>query len=197
MKYISGVDVSTWQKNFNFLERSEKGDRFAILRAGYSTKKDVEFTKHYIKAKKANLFIGVYQYTHATTEAEATAEAEALVSWLTDTTTHLPIFLDIEEQKVVNLHSSQIEKNYLAWEKVLRSKGYRTGIYANLSTWRSKFTPPLQKRAIKWVAKWSNSEPEFSWDIWQYTSTDGKLDKNYLHDYFLQAIMDGNYLLKR
>lgn len=194
MAYKTGLDLSTWQRNFNLLEREKIGDRFVILRGGFSTTKDKEFENHYLKARGANLFIGAYQYTHATTEAEAIAEAESLVAWLSDKTVHLPIFLDIEENKVVALRNEQIEKIYLAWENVLQSHGYKTGIYANLNTWRTKLTTNLHKRAIKWVAKWSSSEPGMPWDIWQFTSTNGKLDKNFVHDYFLTAIMDGKYL---
>lgn len=187
-----GIDISTFQRGIDLEERVNKGDRFVIIRSSYDNKKDVEFDKHYKNACDACLFIGAYHYAYATTPKEAETEANTMVKALKDKVLHMPVFYDLEDKTLAKLSPKEIEAIYLAWEKILNQHGYKTGVYANADWYRNKLTDNVKKRAVKWVALWGN-EPPFPWDIWQYTSSNGKLDCNKVHDYYLQYLMKGGY----
>ena len=47
-----GIDISTWQKEYPYDRANAEGVQFAILRAGFRTKKDNQFEIHYANAKR-------------------------------------------------------------------------------------------------------------------------------------------------
>ena len=71
-----GIDLSKWQKGFNFDKAKKDGVEFIILRGAYSTKKDVCFEDFYKKCKKKGIPVGVYHYTMARTVEQAKKEAD-------------------------------------------------------------------------------------------------------------------------
>lgn len=70
-----GIDISRWQQGIDLDRAAAEGVEFVILRAAYSTDKDVQFETFYAKCKKLKLPVGAYIYTMARNTAEARAEA--------------------------------------------------------------------------------------------------------------------------
>lgn len=67
MSKVFGIDISKWQKGFNFDQAIAEGVKFVILRGAYACGKDAEFDRFYAAAKAKGLPVGVYQYSMATT----------------------------------------------------------------------------------------------------------------------------------
>ena len=49
MSKTFGIDVSTWQGNFNFKQAADEGVKFAIIRGAYNRIKDNRFEEYYKK----------------------------------------------------------------------------------------------------------------------------------------------------
>ena len=75
---FKGIDVSVWQGNIDFNKVKSAGIDFVIIRAGYGNgNKDKWFEENYRKAKAAELHIGAYWYSYATSSVGATQEAQS------------------------------------------------------------------------------------------------------------------------
>ena len=74
-----GLDVSKWQGSFDFNSAVKEGVLFTIIKGGGGDDglyKDGMFERNYISAKKAQLPVGVYWFSKATSPEEAKKEAE-------------------------------------------------------------------------------------------------------------------------
>lgn len=182
--YFEGVDISYAQPNYNFTGY----ETFVLLRTGYSTSKDKQFENNW---KNCKSYKGVYHYSYANSVEEIVNEAKTIIKILNGRKLDLPVFIDLED-KSITVNKNELEKMYLEWEKIINKNGYVTGVYANLDWWRNRISTNVRNRAVKWVAKWSDKEPsDFHWDIWQYTSSNGKLDRNRVHDYYMGNVIKG------
>ena len=93
-----GIDLSKWQKGFNFEKALAEGVEFIILRGAYSTSKDTCFEDFYKKCKAKGIPVGVYHYTMAKTVDEAKKEADAMLKILAGKQFEYPIYLDVEDK---------------------------------------------------------------------------------------------------
>ena len=75
-----GIDISTYQRDMNLGQAKNEGVKFAIIRGMYGNGKDTAFESNYQKAKNAGLGVGVYWWTRAVNEAQASEEAQILVN---------------------------------------------------------------------------------------------------------------------
>ena len=62
---IKGVDLSYCQEGISFPALKQAGVKFAIIRAGFSTKKDVTMGKFVADCKKHSIDYGFYWYSYA------------------------------------------------------------------------------------------------------------------------------------
>lgn len=186
MNYIKGIDISKWQGNYNLADRVKNhGCKFVIMRVGFgrgTNNKDVQFENNYKKAVACGILKGGYQYSYAVNVEQARQEATVLVAWLNGREFELPIFWDVEDKSQQYLSKATLEEMYFAWAEILEKAGYVAGVYANSYWYQSKLSDKVKNNTVKWVAKWSKTEPTQEWDIWQFTSNDGKLDENYIKD---------------
>ncbi|MDD6790512.1 MAG: GH25 family lysozyme [Lachnospira sp.] len=142
---------------------------------------------------------GVYYYSEATNEQEATLEANNLIERLKGRNPQLGVFVDVEAtdayqkagidpykdgDKIVELADRMLS--------MIKKAGYVPGIYANTDYFDNVLYPASHFYSeIRWVARYynynsnpsdSNPIPEGDWDIWQYGSTgsvagiDGNVD---------------------
>jgi len=100
---IFGIDISVFQKGFDFKKAANEGVKFAIIRGAHtasdkSYNKDSQFENHYKNAKANNIDIGVYYYSKAITYEEGKKEALFLYdNCLLGKTFEYPIYIDIED----------------------------------------------------------------------------------------------------
>lgn len=170
MSKIFGIDVSTWQGNFNFKQASDEGVKFAIIRGAYNRSKDNRFEEYYKNAKEAGLNVGVYQYSMATTVEEALAEAKFLENnVLINKKFELPIYLDIEDNVHKNLTKSQVSDIAKAWLNYLEEKGFFVGVYSNKSFLETYLNDNIRTDYSIWVAQWAaECTYEGPYGMWQF-----------------------------
>ena len=179
-----GIDVSHWQNDINYdaLTKSQSID-FMIIRAGQGLNvNDRKFERNYTYAKKYGIPLGVYLYANAQTVDEARKEANHLVDLLKGKNFELPVFYDVEAQENVDINIITSMCNEFC--KILKSAGYKTGIYASKYYFMYKiYSNKLPPDCAIWVASYGRDDGTIpkdtykyygNWDIWQYTST-GKI----------------------
>lgn len=192
MSKVFGIDVSVWQGNFNFLQATREGVKFAILRGAYNLSKDTRFEEYYRNAKAAGLDVGSYHYTMATTVNEAIQEAKFLLdNVLAGKKFELPIYFDIEDQVHKNLSKAQVSAITRAYLEYLEPRGYWVGVYSSKSFIDTYLEEDIKKQYAMWVAQW-NTECTYQgqYGMWQFggetnlirtTKINGQtVDQNYM-----------------
>ncbi len=186
------IDVSTWQGDINFNKLKESGCEYVIIRAGFGREtyqKDDMFETNYRKAKAANLKVGVYWFSYATSVNEAFDEANACLYCLGGKDLDLPVYYDLEYAPAIyNMSSSSYTQMAVNFCKTIENASYKAGIYASASVWGGY---PLQQKTIKdsgysiWNAEW-NDYCSIDCDIWQFTDgyyvdgINGNVDCSYI-----------------
>lgn len=79
---MKGIDVSSYQKKPDWAKVKKSGVRFAILRIMNSKGKDTSFEHNYKGCRAEGIPVGVYRFSYALSEAQARAEAEAVLKEL-------------------------------------------------------------------------------------------------------------------
>ena len=187
-----GIDVSKWQKGFDFKLARQQGKTFCIVRAGRTTSDgrqvmDECFYENINGAKNAGMDVGIYFYSLATDAVTAHREAEWINHLLTTDlcNTHLKagIWLDVEDKKQSSLSPEKLTSVVMAAINRLNSYGVYVGIYSSFNF----LTQNLVLRNIPdyvplWVAQYAKVNQLKSWyprkqiPVWQY-SDKGKVGK--------------------
>ena len=197
------IDVSTHQKEIDWLKAKNQGVRGAILRIGYTgwgsleSYIDAYFERNYKGVTQVDLPVGVYFYSVAITEKEAIDEARFTLELLKGRKLDLPIFFDTEEQNRTPDNQSNIGKTRLTkvarafCDYILNNSKYQVGVYASKSWFENKLNYDNIAEYMIWVAQY-NDVCTFKqhYDIWQYSSTvvldgvsghSGMVDANWLY----------------
>lgn len=198
------IDVSTHQKEIDWVKVKNQGVRGAILRIGYTgwgsleSYIDAYFEKNYQGVTQVNLPVGVYFYSVAITEQEAINEARFTLELLKGRKLDLPIFFDTEEQNRKPYNQSNIGKSKLTsvtkayCDYILNNSQYKVGVYASKSWFENKLNYDDIAHYVIWVAQY-NSVNTFKkpYDIWQFDSQyylagvsghSGMVDANWLYE---------------
>ena len=172
---IKGVDISYCQEGINFAELKKAGIKFAIIRAGFSTKKDVTMDKFIADCKAYNIPYGFYWYSYAMSVAEAKAEAEKCVEVINGLSPTYPVFFDMEEKKQINgLNNKTRTDMAKAFCEVIRNAGFTPGIYANPSFMECYYNKAeLVGKYEIWLAHWTSSpnkpsKYDYGQKMWQW-----------------------------
>ncbi len=181
-----GIDVSTFQHtiDFDLLKSTRKVD-FVIARVGYGRndyQKDDQFERNYSECKRLNIPIGTYVYSYASDIEGAYAEAYNVLNWLSGKEFELPVFYDLEDHKSQgDLSVDVLTQMANVFCGVLKSHGYKTGIYANKYWLENKIdVNELPEDYSIWFAAYGINdgyipEEKFEYfgkhEIWQYSST--------------------------
>lgn len=180
MGYI--VDLSHHQQSakINYSVFCKQLD-LAIIRIQYGTSTiDRGYKNHINKMKQYQVPFGVYAWVRGKNEAEMRKEARSFYEHAKE---FEPLFyaLDVEEKLMDNIRQG-IEW-YVDELKSLTSKPI--ALYVANHLYKS-FNLNVQKFDFVWIPKYSNSQPVFPCQLWQYTSKgklngyDGVLDLNKL-----------------
>ena len=156
---IKGVDISHWQKGIDFSALKQAGVQFAIIRAGYSTKKDDAMDKFIADCRKYGIDYGFYWYSYAMSIEQVMAEAEMCIEIIKGLSPTYPVFYDMEEKSQINgLDTATRTKMAVAFcEKVSRA-GFKAGIYVNPFFMENCFDKSkLIGKYDIWLAHWTNS----------------------------------------
>ena len=156
---IKGVDLSYCQEDISFPAMKQAGVKFAIIRAGFSTKKDVTMDKFVADCKKYGINFGFYWYSYAMSVKQAEFEAEKCVEVIKGLSPTYPVFYDMEEKKQISgLNTDTRTKMAIAFCERIRKAGFKPGIYANPSFMENYYDRSrIVGKYDIWLAHWTNS----------------------------------------
>lgn len=197
-----GVDVSDYQGNVDWTAVKNAGMDFAILRLGWrgSTQGllhvDETFEQNFENATDAGLFVGVYFFSQAVTEAEAEAEADFVVETLNGRKVAYPVVFDWEtpmpseqipqeDLRAYDMDGEEVTKIAKAFCERVKAAGYTPCVYTNKSMAYEFFDLSELSAYDLWYAEYQDA-PSLYYDfrIWQYTEEgqvpgiDGGVDVN-------------------
>lgn len=184
-----GVDVSEYQGNIDWAQVKSAGIDFALLRLGYRgttqglLNVDEKFEQNFEGATGAGLFVGVYFFSQAVSEAEAQAEADFVIETLNGRKTAYPIVFDweppipseqlpAEKLRAHNVDGGDVTKFGAAFCERIKEAGYRPCVYTNKYMAYEFFDLEQWKDYDLWYAEYQKA-PSLYYDfrIWQYTET--------------------------
>lgn len=176
------IDVSKWNDVIQWHLIPQQCDG-AIIRVGYrgyaggSLVVDKKAKENLNGATNNHLPIGVYFTTQAINEKEAIEEALFTIQIIAEYKITLPVFIDSEDAnegkgradhrqitqynrtKIINAFCEEIEK-----------AGYKAGVYASASWFKTCLDYTQLTKYYLWVAKYSKTKPSIPYNAWQYTS---------------------------
>lgn len=172
---IKGVDLSYCQEGISFPALKQAGVKFAIIRAGFSTKKDVTMDRFVADCKKYGIAYGFYWYSYAMSIKQAQAEAEKCVEVIKGLSPTYPVFFDMEEKKQVDgLNTDTRTKMAIEFCERIIKAGFKPGIYANPPFMENYYDrSKIVGKYDIWLAHWTNS-PErpsrynYGQTMWQW-----------------------------
>lgn len=172
---IKGVDVSYCQEGISFSALKQAGVKFAIIRAGFSTKKDVTMDKFVSDCKANGIDFGFYWYSYAMSVEQAQAEADKCIEVIKGLSPTYPVFFDMEEKKQISgLNTDTRTKMAIAFCENIRQAGFKPGIYANPSFMENYYDKQqiIGKYDI-WLAHWTGSADkpskyDYGQTMWQW-----------------------------
>lgn len=165
-----GIDISTWQKEYPYDRANAEGVQFAILRAGFGTKKDNQFEIHYANAKRLGWGVGAYWYIYATTVEGAKVEAKAFLEAIADKQFEYPVYLDIEDPSLRKIGRDTLDAMIRAFGEIIESAGYYFGVYTNVDWYKNVISgAELNQKYDWWIASWSSNKPNnINAGLWQF-----------------------------
>lgn len=151
-----GIDISQWQRGFNFDKAVSEGVEFVILRGADRLYKDECFESHYRECKSRNLPVGVYHFSRAKTVEEAKQEAKFLIdNVLKGKQFEYPIYMDVETASQKNVGKKGLTDVVIAYCETIKAAGYLPGIYTYISFLRDYLDDSRLDDYEKWIAQWS------------------------------------------
>lgn len=200
---IKGIDVSKWQGAINFEKVKNAGYEFVIIRAGYGNNNgymypDENFEQYYNDAVNSGLHVGSYFYTSGQfhTAGRGAKEAAYFLELIKGKKFDMPIACDIELSP--DGYRASTSQNAIDFCKYLENAGYYAMIYASdISGFKSRLDVSKLKNYDKWVAKYSQQQPQYvtDWGIWQYGGSTNYLNNVHV-DGVYSSVCDQDYARK-
>lgn len=188
MAVIQGIDVAKWQGTIDWKKVKNSGKKFAILKVTQKNNSvEGKFEANYSGCTENGIPVGVYRYVYAQNTDEAKKEANAIVSVLKGKEISCGVWIDMEDSSISGLGKDKLENIINAEAEILKSAGYKVGIYCN-KNWYDNILDgkELSKTYPFWIARYpSNDTGTYNADsslspkdyavVWQYSSK-GKVD---------------------
>lgn len=181
--YRDGIDVSSFNGDIDWNAVKNAGYTFVFIRIGYrgyesgAISADERFEEYYDGAVAAGLDVGVYFYSQALDEKEASEEASFVISRLAGRELQLPVVIDVEDPADVNVRTAAMQSDeYTTVVKKFMSdieaEGYDTALYTNLYG-ETYMMNMYNLDGVKiWFSGFSETpNTEYTFDFWQYTNT--------------------------
>ncbi len=195
-----GIDVSYYQNTINWIEVGTSDVDFVMIRAGYrgygtagTLVTDTQFAKNVMGAKANNIDIGLYFFTQAVTVEEAVEEANYVLNLIDmyGVDVKYPIAIDTEySNSAANGRADGLDVATRtaickAFCDTIRNAGYTPAVYASKNWFYNMLDFSQLSDYDIWLAHYTTeTDFEYTYDIWQYTSQGsvngivGNVDKN-------------------
>lgn len=158
-----GIDVSKYQGKIDWEAVKNDGVDYAIIRVGirgYSEGGIVEdeFFRQNIEGAIANgIPVGVYFFTQAINETEASEEADFVLEMLQGYSLTYPVYLDIEDVKKENCRTNSLTveertNNAKVFLEKIAAAGYQPALYGNMKTFLLMLDLASLEQYDKWFA---------------------------------------------
>ena len=192
-----GIDISKWQGNFDFDKAVSEGAEFVIIKGGGGDDGlyiDPKFERNYKEAKKAGLDVGCYFFSKATDTDTAKKEAQYFYKKiLKGKQFELPVYMDVEQQDMLNLGREQLTDVIEAFCEELEFFGYWVGIYSTPYVFLQQTNDEKLQVYAHWIAQWSR-ECTYPYTnvlgVWQFGG-----DVNYIKDNKVAGVIcDQDYM---
>lgn len=187
----NGIDVSKWQGKIDWQKVKNDGIDFAIIRIGYRGEngeiyRDDNADYNIQQAIKSNILVGVYFFSTAINETEATEEANFVISSIKGYSISYPVVYDCEgfksaDSRMYNLTANDRTKNALSFLDTVENSGYDAMFYGAKSDLEDTAAFDINQISQKykiWIAQYTNptypqkNSPDYAqkYDMWQYTN---------------------------
>lgn len=187
----NGIDVSKWQGRIDWKKVKNDGIDFAVIRIGYRDEKgelyrDDNADYNIQQAINSNILVGVYFFSTAINETEATEEANFVVSAIKGYSISYPVIYDCEgfknaDSRMYNLTADERTKNALAFLNVIENAEYDAMFYGAKSDLEDETAFNIEQISQKckiWIAQYTSpaypekTNPDYKgkYDMWQYTN---------------------------
>lgn len=173
---MKGIDISAWQEKVNWQGLKDEGFEFAIVKLGEYDKLSDTFVEQVNEAVANGMKIGVYYYSHAYNEQDATEEAEWVAEQVKSYLGECPsmgIWFDIEDAPILD-GGHDLNLICKTFVNHLYSLGMNyVGVYSSYN-WLTNFIGDLGEIPI-WVAQYNYQNdyllenPNANVKIWQFT----------------------------
>lgn len=183
-RLVKGIDVSQHQGTIDW-EKVQHEIDYAIVRLcdfyhqqpDGTCKLDEQFENNIRKCEELNIPVGVYYYSHATTEEEAITEARFVANSLKAYSLEYPVYMDIEtkeQEALINENQQQMKEVIISAMTELESEGYFAGVYCNGgsedNTKRKEFIDDISKVYNCWLT--SNATYNIAVDFEDFKAED-------------------------
>ena len=190
-----GIDISYANGKIDWSIMKDEVD-WVILRVGfgsnYESQDDAQFKNNIEGCEKYGIPYGVYLYSYATTIEKAKSEAEHCIRLLKGHRPTMPVFYDMEEERIRVLGNNKILDLAKTFCNEITKAGYLYGTYCNTNWFTNYLTDKWYDQYPKWLAQYNDKVTyKGTYDIWQYSSTGkinghkGNFDMNYCYTSFL------------
>ena len=149
-----GIDISKWQKGFDFDKAKAEGIEFVVLRGAYALQKDTCFEAFYKQCKARKIPVGVYHYSMAKNVTEAKKEADAMLKILAGKQFEYPVYLDVEDKVQKELGKDTLTAIIQTYCDTLAKAGYYIGVYSTYYFLRDYTHIDKLDKYDKWIAQW-------------------------------------------
>ena len=191
-----GIDISKHQGKIDWKKVAADGVEFAFIRVGlrgYGTGEivaDAQFEANIKGAMENGIKVGVYFFSQASNEEEASEEATFVLEQIASYDIDLPVVIDVEQVSDSSARMNQISVqqrtlNTIAFCDTVAEKGYEPMIYHNLEMAALMLDMEALEDYGKWFAYY-NGDMYYPYDykVWQYSESgyvngiSGKVDMN-------------------
>ena len=180
MSEYKGIDVSKYQSpsKVDYEALKDLGYSSVMAKAGSLKGKDSAFERHYEKALSAGLSVGAYLYSYATTEEEASHEAEMMLSWIKNKNLTHPIVYDIEDGTQKALGKEKCTDIALRFLTEIEDAGCYAMLYSYANFIKHYLDMDRLKHFDVWLACYTSEERRKALytnpilGIWQYSSSE-------------------------
>ena len=175
------IDVSKYNM-VDFVKASQKY-KDVIIRVGYRSYSkgaltlDTKFVDHAKNAMLSGMRIGVYFYDQSIDELEAIQQADFVAGLIKALPISYPVYIDSEYSnsahngRADNISKEQRTRNVISFCERIKQHGYKAGVYASDSWFKTMLNFEQIKHYSIWCARYSTNAPTIpKYDIWQYGS---------------------------
>lgn len=172
---FKGIDISNWNGTIDFERVKADGVQFVIVRGGWSTEYDPKAVEYLTQCNRLGIPVGLYWFSYALTVDDAKREAAACLALARKFRIEYPIAYDFEDDSIA--YFTRMGKTCTkelataivnAFIVEITKAGYYAVNYSNqnfLTNWLGNVKAPL------WLAAWYIQQPNYTCQMWQYSST--------------------------